>query len=247
MKISLVVVGLVIFVLNNLFGEVRNGYEKEIVGFRQSLQSLKEMLQTNQALRPSERRRIKGNIKSLVNLIAYHEITDSLLKQFKTISPDLYNVMNTLEDCNGRPVDVYVKFVPKDQLRFHAAGAALLTPSINDPDRCSSRHGDGTVLVEVLIFNKALAVLAHEFGHLYHVVPNLRNYVRFYQREYENEGVNVMLGHRANDPSGKLASAFEVAFRKSYATYLKGNVVPAMAPLALINPIRRNLLDQTSN
>jgi hypothetical protein len=246
MKIILIV-GLVILLLNNLFGEVRNGYEKDIAGFRQSLESLKEMLQTDQSLRASERRRMKENIKLLVNLIVYHEITDSLLKQFKIISPHLYNTMDTLKDCNGRPIDIYVKFIPKDELRFQAAGAAYFTQSASDPDRCTSRQGEGSILVEVWIFNKALVVLAHEFGHLYYVVPNLRSYVGFYQREYDGAPADVMLGHRSNDPSGKLATVFEVAFRKSYATYLKGDVTPRMTPLALINPLKRNVLEQTSN
>ena len=125
MKVAIVLVVLFILVLNDLFAEVRNGYEKDILAFRRSLQSLQEMLQTNQCLQRSEKRRIKENIKTLVNLIVYYEITDSLLKQFKTISPELYNQMETLRDCNGRPIDIYVKFIPKDQLKFQSAGAAF--------------------------------------------------------------------------------------------------------------------------
>lgn len=247
MKVALILVVLVILVLTDLFAEVRNGYEKDILAFRRSLQSLQAMLQTNQSLRRSEKRRIKENIRSLVNLIVYYEITDSLLKQFKAISPELYNVMDTLNDCNGRPIDIYVKFIPKDQLKFQSAGAAFFTPSVNDPDRCSSRYGEGSVLVEVWIFNKALAVLAHEFGHLDYVVPNLRAYVQFYKQEYGHAGAGVMLGHRVNDPSGNVASIFEGRFRKSYATYVSRDPTPVMAPLALISPIRRNLLSALNN
>ena len=50
MKVAIVLVVLVILVLNDLFAEVRNGYEKDILAFRRSLQSLQEMLQTNQCL-----------------------------------------------------------------------------------------------------------------------------------------------------------------------------------------------------
>ena len=132
-------------------------------------------------------------------------------------------------------------------MKFQSAGAAFFTSSVNDPDRCSSRYGEGSVLVEVWIFNKALAVLAHEFGHLDYVVPNLKAYVRFYKQEYGPAGADVMLGHRMDDPSGRVASVFEERFRKSYAAYLRKDPAPVMAPLALISPIRRDLLEHGSN
>lgn len=247
MKSYLLVALLVIIALNTLFGEVKNGYEKDVVAFKSSLESLKDFLYTHQHLGTAQKRKTKEQIRSLVNFIVYHQITDSLLKQFRAIAPDLYHQINTLKDSKGRVIDVYVKFIPKDQLMFQAAGTASFSQSADDPDMCNSAYGERSVAVDVWIFNKALSVLSHEFGHLTYAVPNLRSYVKFYKKQYGDSFQDVMPGHRVNDPSGKAASMFEDRFRKSYAKYLKGDVDPFISPLVLINPIKRNLLAHRSN
>ena len=247
MKSYLLVGPLVIIALNTLFGEVKNGYEKDVLAFNSSLKSLRNLLYTHPYMEAAQKRKTKEQIRSLVDYMVYYQITDSLLKQFKAISPELYNEINTLKDSKGRSVDVYVKFIQKDQLRFQAAGTASFSQSANDPDLCNSKYGDGSVSVEVWIFNRALWVLSHEFGHLSYAVPNLRSYIKFYKREYGDSCPNVMPGHRANDPSGKLAFKFEERFRKSFVKYQKSDVNFVTSPLVLVNPIRRNLLADRNN
>jgi hypothetical protein len=247
MKSYLLVTPFIIMALNTLFGEVKNGYEKDVVAFSASLESLRNFLYTHQHIGAAQKRKTKEQIRSLVNFMVYYQITDSLLKQFKTIAPELYDQMNTLRDAKGRVIDVYVKFISKDQLRLQAAGTASFSQSFSDPEMCNSSYGPASVSVEVWIFNRALWVLSHEFGHVTYAVPNLRSYVKFYKRQYGNSSADVMPGHRLNDPSGKTASKFEERFRKSYSKYLKGDVNPVISPLVLINPIRRNLLADRSN
>lgn len=243
MKSYLLVAALLILFLNSLFAEIRNGYENRILGFRISLQRLEKILAEDD-LTSAERRKIKQNINLLVDFMAYHELTDVLLKQFKIIAPGLYNEIDTLKNCKGRIVDVYVKFIPKELALVQAAGMAGFKQSAGDLNSCESEYGEGSISINIWIWNRALHVLSHEFGHVKYLVPNLASYVEFYKRQYRNAPRDTVLGHTAGDPSGKSAYNFEQRFDECYYSYLKGDLHAPISPLALINPIRRNLLLQ---
>ena len=96
---------------NHAFGEIKNGYEKDVVQMRASLRRYSALLQVNNNLTPRQRRKITHGIDSLVNNLSNYELTENLLKQFKDIAPDLYAEIDTLKDINGRNVKVYVKFI----------------------------------------------------------------------------------------------------------------------------------------
>jgi hypothetical protein len=247
MKNYLLIASLLLLILSNLFGEVKNGYEENIPHMKLSLQSLKNILFNDQNLSADQKRKIKERIKSIVNYIVYYEITDAMLKQFRGISPDLYNEIDTLKDSKGRIIDVYVKFIPKEQAQYQAEGIAAFTQEANDLNSCSSEYGAGSVSVNIWIWNKALLVLAHEFGHIKYLVPNLTSYVKFYQKKYPTRVSDSVLGHSSGDPSGKMAWMFEARFRESYGRYLKQDFDPVLSPMVLINPIKKNLLQDLDN
>lgn len=247
MKRYLLVAALLMLILNNLFGEVKNGYEKNVIGLKFSLQSLKHILLNNPHLSAAEKRNIKAKIESTIDYLACYEITDRLLKQFREISPDLYNEMDTLKDSEGRIVDVYVKFLTKKDVWSESLGTASFNQDANDLSSCNSEYGAGSVSVRIRVMNKGLCVLSHEFGHLKYMVPNLKSYSKFYQRKYGNGPLDPTVGHRPGDPSGKVAAMFERRFRKSYYRYLKQDFEAVASPLALINPIKRNIMQNLYN
>jgi hypothetical protein len=247
MKTYLLVVSLLILLLNNLFGEVKNGYEKEIDTARSSIQSLKKMLLNGKDLSAAQKRKIKLRIKTLIDYLAYGEITETLLKQFSVISPDIFNEMNSLRDSKGRIVDVYVKFIPEAEAKVQAAGMASFAQSENDLTTCHSEYGVQTVSVKIWILNNALCVLSHEFGHIYYLVPNLQSYIEYYKNKYPRGLSEPSVGHRRDDPSGRAAIEFEQRFRRSYLQYIKQGLSPLKSPMALINPIKRNLTYQLHN
>ena len=240
MKSYLLVVALLILFLNSLFAEIKNGYENRLFGFRISLERLEKILSEDE-LTPAERRKIKQNIRLLVDFMVYHEITDLLLKEFRAIAPHLYNEIDTLKDCKGRPIDVYVKFIPKSQAELQSAGMATFQQAPNDLNSCYSEFGEASISINIWIWNRALHVLSHEFGHVKYVVPNLASYVEFYKRQYHNTPRDTSLGHSFGDPSGKSAFNFEHRFSESYYRYLKGESNAIISPLVLLNPIRKNL------
>lgn len=247
MKKYLLVATFIILFLSNLFGGVRNGYEKDVANFRSSLQSLRNILVNTQDLSSAQKRKIKEKIKMLVDHMVYYEITDTLLKQFRKISPDLYNEIDSLKDSKGRIIDVYVKFIPIKEARVQAVGIASFTQAQNDLTSCNSEYGMGTISVEIWILSGALSALSHEFGHIKYLVPNLMSYVEFYKKEYGNGLSEPVLGHDWADPSGKAALKFEERFRESYVRYLKLDYKPVISPLVLINPIRKNLLQDLND
>lgn len=247
MKSYLLVAALLILSLNNLFGEIKNGYEKGIPTLKISLQSLRNILWNDPHLSAAEERDVRVRIKFLVDYMAYYEVTNTLLKQFREISPDLYNEMDTLRDCKGRIVDVYVKFIPKGQAAFQGGGMTSFNQTADDLNSCNSEYGERSVSVVICMMNKGLWILAHEFGHIKYLVPNLKPYVKFYHKKYKNGPLDATLGHHPGDPSGKTAMLFERQFRQSYFQYLKHDFDRIKSPLVLINPIKKNILESLDN
>src|SRR5688572_845272 len=110
-KKYIVLLGL-IFIFHNVFGEIKNGYGKDIILLNKSLKNLKAIVSGSDRLTVARRRQIESKIANLENSISYYKVTESLLNQFKMIAPDLYAEIDTIRDGKGRPVNVYIKFVP---------------------------------------------------------------------------------------------------------------------------------------
>ncbi len=230
--------------VSNVFGEIKNGYEKSNFKTRDSLKNLLFVLAQNNDMSASQRRGIKERIERLESNILYYELTENLLNQFKIIAPMLYNEIDTIKDNKGRAVDVYVKFVAEDATEVKAWGTTYMSQAEGDLDANRSEYGDLTVSVKIWIVNNALKVLAHELGHVKYQVPHLASYFKFYEKHYYNGiGNPHFMGHGTNDPSGKSASKYENMFRKEYSSFLKMQKGKRQNPVWLVESIRRNLND----
>jgi hypothetical protein len=243
MKSLLVLSFLLVVILHNLFGEIKNGYEKDIRHIRLSLQSLKDFLAGSQEMTAAESRRVKANIRSLMEYLVYHDVTNRLLDQFKRISPDLYHEIHTLKDSKGRSVDVYVKFVHRETIALDIPGIVLLRQSVEDAHTCMSEYGQASASVLVSLSNSSLMVLSHEFGHLKYIVPNLSTYLRFYKRANAAACGNGSFGHSGGDLSGINALRYEKMFRLNFVRYRKVDSNEFVAPLALLTTSRRNIVE----
>ncbi|HEU5145391.1 MAG TPA: hypothetical protein VFT90_01690 [Chryseosolibacter sp.] len=241
MKTLLLVVALYFLIFPNMFGEIRNGYERDIAFLKVSLQGLKDLLAGDQKLSIAERLKIKQKINSIHRHLTYHEITETLLQRFNLIAPHLYEEIDNLKDGKGRSVDVYVKFLPLDA-PMESTGMVSLRPS-GDSTACSSEHGMATASVRIRITNKALKVLAHEFGHLSYIIPNLRSYIGRYSSIYRQRDTIAQLGHLQSDPSGESAFDFEKRFSRAFASYRKENVQKDLSPMQLVARTHRSVLN----
>lgn len=243
MKSVFVVFFLLVVILHNLFGEIKNGYEKDIQHIRLSLQALKDLLSGNQELTAAEKKRMKGKIKSLVEYLVYHDVTGALLEKFKQISPNVYHEIHTLRDSRGRSVDVYVKFVCKETTILNVPGIVSLYSSDEDGHRCMSEYGQDSASVLVWMSNNSLSILSHEFGHLKYIVPNISTYFGFYKRAYASACATDSFGHFAGDLSGLSASRFERRFRLDFVRFRKVHSNEFVFPLLLFTRSRRAIAE----
>lgn len=238
---------LLILALNFSFGEIKNGYAKGISSARESLKGLHALLQHEKEITLSQKKIIEAKIKEVVNYIAYYELTENLLKQFRLMASDLYNEIDTIKDRQGRPTDVYIKFIPKEQARVQAWGITNIAQVTGDNDAYYSEYGEHSVSVKVWIVSKALEVLSHELGHVKYQVPNLASYLEYHKMNYRpsiTEANNI--GHDPDDKSGKNAAAFAKKYRENYYRYWKnGHNNQFQSPLVLMENIKKEVQLET--
>jgi hypothetical protein len=180
-------------------------------------------------------------MQSLVNHVSYYELTENLLNQYKIIAPQLFSEIDTISDRLGRPVDVYVKFVPIDATEVKAWGITQVSQMENDKDAYVSEYGPFTVSIKIWIVSRALLVLSHEFGHVKYQVPNLATYLEFHRLHYKDTRMLTFIGHSPNDPSGQSANHFGQIFKRTYANFLKTRNEKSQNPAALLAKIRKSL------
>ena len=225
---------------NTSLCEIRNGYEKDILILKESLKNLTEILIQDKDLTGIQRRKIESSVETLVNHISFYDLTENLLNQFKIIAPRLYAEVDTISDRKGRPVHVYVKFVPVDATKVKAWGTTYLNQVENDKDAYLSEYGELTVSIKIWIVPKALLVLSHELGHVKYQIPNLASYIDFHKKCYKGELSNF-IGHSPHDPSGKTAVQTEKLFYKEYSCFLKNANEKIQNPVILLAKIRKSM------
>jgi hypothetical protein len=243
MKKNYFLVIIFIVTLNNVFGEIRNGYRKGIQSARESLKSLHALLIKNE-MSASQRKKVKASIAVMVDYISYYELTENLLRQFRTISPDLYDQIDTIRDIKGRSTDVYVKFIPQEEAEVMSAGITYIHQAAEDRHTNVSEYGERTISVKIWILNNALSVLSHELGHINYLVPNLASYFEYYRKTYryrDQQPEHNCVGHHFRDLSGKNAEVFERTFKKDYSDYLKKEADRPETPPALAQDIRKKI------
>ena len=76
---------ILIFILtcHAVFGEIKNGYEKNILASKESLKILRARLLEDGNITPAQRRKIQSTIATLVDHVSYYELTESLLVNSK--------------------------------------------------------------------------------------------------------------------------------------------------------------------
>jgi hypothetical protein len=220
--------------------EIKNGYEKDILILKESLKNLTNILVENKDLSAGQRRKIESKAETLVNHISFYDLTGTLLNQFRIIAPKLYAEIDTIRDRKGRPVHVYVKFVPVDATPVKAWGITYINQVESDKDAYLSEYGALTVSVKIWIVSKALLVLSHELGHVKYQIPNLASYMDFHKKCYKGESSNY-IGHNVHDPSGKTAIEAERLFRKEYDYFLKNTNEKIQNPVVLLTKIRKSM------
>jgi len=228
---------------NTAMAEIRNGYNSEINGMRASLKRLTEVLRDPDSnLSFFKRSVMKSNIHKLEEYIAYFELTEKLIEQFRSVAPGLYQQIDTLNDPAGQPVTVFIKFVPEKEMQLGADGTTNIDQGSYDKNVYKSEYGLRTVSVKISSVSRSLFLLAHELGHVRYQVSNLAEYVEYFKLHYQNDTFNSRyVGHNSNDRSGHTAMEFENLFREQYFGYTRTTGEQIGNPLALLHNIRKHL------
>ena len=227
---------------NCVFAQIKNGYEREINGIKESLTSLTNMLASDVDMSPSKKHQIRANIAKLSEYVMYYQLTKELLDQFELIAPELYTSIDSIKDSRGRRVTVYVRFASEMEMQNGAHGTTNLNQSQHDLSLYSSEYGDGTVSIKIASVTKSLTLLAHEFGHVFYQIRNLESYAIDYAAWYQNGTFNSKyIGHNGNDPSGRKALEYETMFRHQFLVYSRNATVKIDSPLALLETIRKSI------
>ena len=233
-----------LLVLKSSFGAIKNGYEREIMSARQSLRALYSLLSSSKTLTTSQELVLKSKIDQHVDFISNYQLTAQLLEQFRLISPALYNEIDSIKDKTGRTVDVYVKFVHANLLPQQLSALTRIEQHEDDEHSSTSEYGINTVSISVAIEKKSLRLLAHEFGHVKYLVPNISVYLKYfisYSRSIRPASTHF--GHHPGDPSGRDAQAYETKFRGEYSKFVKNRNALSYNPIALLQQTKKSLND----
>jgi len=233
-----------VLVLNSTLGAIKNGYEMEIMSAQQSLNALYALLSASKTLTTSEQLLLKTKINQHVDFISNYELTAHLLEQFSLISPELYYEIDTIKDKKGRTVDVYVKFVPANLLPEPLSALTSVQQHEEDEHCYMSEYGLNTVSVRIAIQKKSLRLLAHEFGHVKYIVPNLSAYLKYsipYSKSVRHNSSHF--GHYPGDPSGLIAQSYESKFRIEYFKFVKNENSQTYNPIAVLQRTKKELLE----
>ena len=238
-----------LFVLfTSSYADIRNGYDVGISTARASLDVYSSLLKES-GWTPHRKRAMEATRSDLVKYIAYHDLTETLLKQLRAIAPDLYHEIDTIKNMNGEITDVYVRFIPEEEASVRAWGITAIAQTPGDANIYLSEYGEGSVSIKVCVVSQALLVLAHELGHVKYIVPNLATYKEYHMLQYPPCSTQSNhVGHDADDQSGKSAVAFEKRFKASYfMRHSKNEIVRTDSPRVLVNKIRREILSRMSS
>jgi hypothetical protein len=162
----------------------------------------------------------------------------------KMISPGMYNEMDHLIDKRGRVTDIYIRFILPEESSMLLNGASFFQASDMDEDASQSRFGQFTVSIDVLICETALNLLAHEFGHVKYIVPNLATYRQYYRHTYNLSTMAHRLGHSGSDASGRMSSVFGSQFLRDRRTFRITFGEPPRHVATLIREVNRNAREE---
>ena len=221
---------------------IRNGYASKADQVENALCKLRTTLASN-TLSAYEKKSIRDRMRKMVLYLAFSDATDALLAQFKAISPELYDRIDSLKDAKSRPVDVYVKIILREKATIMAAGVTRMLALEDDRDACSSEYGRQTVSIEIWAFASTLITLAHEMGHVAYQVPNFAQYLAYYQSKYHHPDIQAdCMGHEPDDNGGRMAILFEREFKHDRALWINDTVEPLhldSAPVLVLDAQKR--------
>ena len=162
-------------------------------------------------------RQLTNKQKALTKEMEYEKIVDNAIQDLKTYGGDEFEEMDQLTDINGNKVDVYIQM--KDYIDKIGGPEGKTNGTIFSTGSCSSEMGDNTMMVSLSHTYRDCAgkVLAHEGGHALFDVKFPHVLAAFYSLHPSAE----RNGHDQDNPSGKMANAYENRYEENRRRTIK--------------------------
>ncbi|WP_157637874.1 hypothetical protein [Flexithrix dorotheae] len=228
MKLLLTTLMIGYFLHCNVIAKIKNGYFPAIKVAEKCIQNLEYIGSGN--LSPEKRDFLQTRMKiaeqKLKRLKQLHHKTEKLIDALNTIHPILFLQIDNIKDKEENITDVYIKAVDVSFFKGKFWGITNLNQSKDNPHVYTSAYGDKTVCVSVVykFLEQALAFLVHELGHVKYQVPNLADYVNYFNKTYNDTYFGykkIKKGHAPMDPSHMSVRQTEKEFYKILIAYKK--------------------------
>jgi hypothetical protein len=215
-----------------IIGEIKNGYETIIAEVIEELQFKIQLQNGNihhldssaewDLLNGAQKALVKAKIRELKKMLGYYQLTNSVINEFKTICPEIFDEVNNIKNYKNQEVDVYISVVPADHEIRYLSGATYISKDPDNEHICVSEYGKNTVSVKICAIRPALKVLAHELGHVKFIIPNLKRYIDYCETRYHQKCSNkITFNHQAADMGCKCVFEYEKIFKIAYKAHLK--------------------------
>ena len=198
--------------------EVINRHTKNIENLKKEIADLEGQIKDCNGSNLKELEgKLAGKKKSLKEEMKYEKIVDNAIQDLKNYGGDEFGKLDQLTDVNGNKVDVYIQMV--DYIDKIGGPEGKTYGDVRSDGPCSSIMGPNTMLISLSHKYRDVAgkVLAHEGGHVLFDVKFPHVLAAFYSLHPSAE----RNGHDQDNPSGKMANAYENRYEENRRRTIK--------------------------
>lgn len=216
------------------YAEVINGFKQKKLLLERDIHYLQESIQNG--IDNNSSRKLKNQLKKLkkeyIIVNKKYSETEELIKTFAEVDSELFGLVSEVTNAEGTLTNIIVRYVSRVSKEFSyytrkyyianaytSVGQAKIGEHI-----CSSLYGANTVTITIGYGCNELLALGHEFAHVLYIVPHLKEYIDFWNRNQK-----FCDGHNESDPSYFIINSIEDHFKENYISYMKqkkpGNVL----------------------
>jgi hypothetical protein len=206
--------------------EIINGFSFKKKSLEDEIKSVVLGLNDPKSEANSKKRKLNILRREYATISKNFEDTQQLIEDFKAIDPLLFKRVSDLRNANGIRTNVYIRHVKltskeSKYLYDDYNSAEAFTCVRNDKnfrDICISPYGTNTITVIIGKNCNPLIALAHEFGHVLYIVPNLKKYSKILSSLKNKPWYHSGSGsnHNLLDPS----HTFVMNIEKQFADHL---------------------------
>lgn len=209
--------------------DIINGILYEKIKLEREIENLDKLSKEAESVKLSRKfeYKVKCLRKQYAKVCKYYLEAEQLLSEFKIIDPELFERVSKVTNSEGTLTHVYVRYVTRNSKEFKrleinynkATGYTSVGQWENSENVCESFYGTNTICVTIGEGCNEKLVLAHEFGHVLYMVPNLKSYLEFmHNYRYKLDKYNK--GHSPIDPSTKFVHQIQDNFNEKYTSFL---------------------------